>query len=244
VGILDMRLENQTGVEVVVTLEKPEWPETASTAAVVGTIQEFRDLFGSEALAPGLQLAIQRLTFLFTDLTGSTAMYEAVGQARAFRLVQDHFHLLGSVIATHRGALVKTIGDAITATFPTPADAVGAALAMQQAMRQLDTGGAVDPATLLKVGIHDGPCIAVGANGRLDYFGTTINVTARVNHEARGGEVVLTAPVYADPAVRQQVERDHLHVEQGEARLRGVREPVLLYRLAAHSSTKTLVAPT
>jgi len=91
--------------------------------------------------------------------------------------------------------------------------------------------GAVDTARLLKVGIHEGPCIAVGANGRLDYFGTTINVAARVNHESRGGEVVLTADVYQDPAVQEQLRQTGRPLEQGEVQLRGVRAPVRLYRV-------------
>jgi class 3 adenylate cyclase len=233
-GAARVGVQNETGVPALVALEMPDWPQTAATAALVGTLQEFRDLFASEVLAPGLQVAIQRLAFLFTDLAGSTALYQAVGQARAYRLVQDHFRILGSAIAGHRGALVKTIGDAVMATFPTSADAVAAALAMQREMGRLDTGGlqgAVDTARLLKVGVHEGPCIAVGANERLDYFGTTINVAARIQHEGRGGEIVLSADVYAAPGVADLVRDAGLTVEQSETHLRGVREPVRLYRV-------------
>ncbi len=221
----------ETPIAATVSIERPEWPETAATAALVGTLHEFRDLFGSEALAPGLQLAVQRLGFLFTDLTGSTALYEAVGQARAFRLVQDHFEVLGREIVAHKGALVKTIGDAVMATFPTGADAFDAALAMQRALRRVDTGGAADPARLLKVGVHEGPCIAVGANGRLDYFGTTVNVAARIQAEARGGEVLASADVLADPTIQERLQAEGLLSVEAEVRLRGIREPVRVYRV-------------
>ena len=235
-GVVEIRIQNRATADALVALEKPEWPDDAATAAVVGTIQEFRDLFGSEALAPGLQLAIQRLAFLFTDLTGSTALYQAIGQARAFRLVQDHFALLGGAIEEHHGALIKTIGDAIMATFPSGADALRAALAMQSAMRRLDTGDTgtrVDPTRLLKIGVHEGPCIAVGANGHLDYFGTTINVAARVNHESRGGEICCTSDVLSDPAAHAVIQAAALPLEQSEVQLRGVHEPVRLCRLNA-----------
>ncbi|HEV8636758.1 MAG TPA: DUF5939 domain-containing protein [Chloroflexota bacterium] len=231
-GRVRVEVENRGTVPALVVLEEPGWPDTAATAALVGTIQEFRDLFASEVLAPGLQLAIQRLAFLFTDLTGSTAIYQAVGQARAFRLVQEHFALLAETIQAHRGAVVKTIGDAVMATFPTGGDAVAAALAMQRAIRRLDTGGAVDPARLLKIGVHEGPCIAVTANGRLDYFGTTINIASRVEHECPGGQVVMTADVYQDPAVQAKLRQEGLEPEPAETRLRGIAAPVQLHRIA------------
>lgn len=230
-GNVHLRLQNGTGVQATVSLERPDWPDTAATAALVSTMQEFRDLFGSEVLAPGLQLAIQRLGFLFTDLAGSTAMYQAVGQARAFRLVEDHFELLRPIIQEHRGAMIKTIGDAIMATFPTGADAFAAALAMQRGVRQLDTAGAADTTRFIKIGVHEGPCIAVNANGSLDYFGTTVNVAARVQSEAHGGEVVLTDDVYQEPAVQERIRRDGLLLEPAETHLRGIREPVRLYHI-------------
>lgn len=120
VGTLHLRLRNETGLPASALLEEPKWPDDAATASILSTFQEFRDLFGSEVLAPGLQLSIQRLAFVFTDLTGSTALYQNVGQARAFRLVQDHFGLLGEPIAQSRGAVVKTVGDAIMAAFAPP----------------------------------------------------------------------------------------------------------------------------
>jgi class 3 adenylate cyclase len=236
-GETTFHIKSALGVPALVILERPDWPDTAATAAVVGTMQAFRDLFGSEVLAPGLQLAIQRLAFLFTDLTGSTALYQAVGQTRAFRLVQDHFRILRASVTAHEGAVVKTIGDAVMATFPTGAQALAAALAMQRDIRQLDTGGAVDPGRLLKIGIHEGPCIAVGANGRLDYFGTTVNIAARVEHESGGGEVVVTDTVFQDPVVQQRLRADGLTVTDAETRLRGVREPVKLHRLVPLAPT-------
>ena len=232
-GPLRLQVVNRTDVPATLVLEDPGWPDTAATASVIGTIQEFRDLFDARVLAPGLQLAIQRLAFLFTDLTGSTALYHRVGQARAFRLVQDHFAILFGQVTKHRGAVVKTIGDAVMATFPTGADAVACALVMQREIRQLDTDGAVDPARLLKAGIHEGPCIAVTANGRLDYFGTTINTASRVEHECKGGEVIMTGDVHEDPAVQQLLRDSGVAVEVSEARLRGIAEAVRLYRVEA-----------
>jgi len=232
-GPLALGLENRTEDEVLVAVETAWWPDTAATAALLSTMQEFRDLFSAEVLAPNLEISVQRLAFLFTDLTGSTALYQAVGQARAFRLVQDHFVLLGEAVQAKEGAIVKTIGDAVMAVFQTSAAAVGAALEMQHRIRALDTAGAADPARLLKVGVHAGPCVAVSANGRLDYFGTTVNMAARVEHESRGGEVVLTAEVGADPAVAALLAERGITAEPFETRLRGIRDPVPLWRITS-----------
>lgn len=225
----EIEVVNRGAVEAKVVLEIPVWPDTVATAALVSTMQEFRDLFGSEALAPGLTLAIEALSFLFTDLTGSTGLYQRVGQARAFRLVQEHFGLLGQVIREHDGAQIKTIGDAVMAVFHSPRDAVAAALAMQDRIRRLDTDGAVDAGRLLKIGVHAGPALAVTLNERLDYFGTTVNIAARVEHEAAGGQIALSGAVAADPQTQpllREAQAAGRTIQRATASLRGVAEPV------------------
>ena len=93
--------------------------------------QTFRELFGAETITSGEGLAIKRLTLLFTDLKGSTALYDSVGDMKAFDLVRRHFGYLQECIARNSGALVKTIGDAVMATFVDPRDGLRAALEMR-----------------------------------------------------------------------------------------------------------------
>ena len=141
--------------------------------------QTFRDLYRTDTLDVGQRLKITSLTFLFTDLRGSTELYERVGDLVAFDLVQSHFQVLNEIVAAEAGAVVKTIGDAVMATFPTPDRAIAAALRMRDAMRQLNEQyGRED--LLLKIGVHEGPCIAVAMNERQDYFGQTVNIASRV----------------------------------------------------------------
>lgn len=230
-GELLLEAVNELELPTALVLEDTRWPDTVATAAIVSTMPEFRDLFSSEVLAPGLQLGVTRLAFLFTDLTGSTALYQRVGQARAFRIVQDQFALLGEAIAAHNGAIVKTIGDAVMATFPTGGDALAAGLAIQRAIRRLDLRGEADAASLVRVGVHQGPCVAVTANDRLDYFGTTVNIAARVEHEARGGEVAATADICEALDAQAVLAGAKVHAEMSLARLKGIDEPVRLYRL-------------
>src|SRR3546814_709280 len=97
--------------------------------------QIFRDIYRTDTLDVDQRLKITSLTFLFTDLRGSTELYERVGDLAAFDLVRTHFGVLNEIVASEAGAVVKTIGDAVMATFPTPDRAIAAALSMREAMR-------------------------------------------------------------------------------------------------------------
>ena len=149
------------------------------TAKRLLTNQTFRDIYRTDTLDVDQRLKITSLTFLFTDLKGSTELYERVGDLVAFDLVRAHFRVLQEIVALEGGAVVKTIGDAVMATFPTPDRAVAAALRMREAMRSLNEARGRED-LLLKIGIHEGPCLAVTLNERQDYFGQTVNIAARV----------------------------------------------------------------
>ena len=92
--------------------------------------------------------------------------------------------------------MVKTSGDAVMATFATPDRAVAAALRMREAMRSLNDSHR-DNKLLLKIGIHEGPCLAVVLNDRQDYFGRTVNIAARVQGLADSRLILATGPVVA-----------------------------------------------
>src|SRR5712672_2400576 len=168
------------------------------TAKRLLTNQVFRDLYGTDTIDVDQRLKITSLTFLFTDLKGSTELYERVGDLVAFDLVREHFHVLNESVAAEGGAVVKTIGDAVMATFATPDRALAAALRMREAMRALNaTHGRED--LLLKIGIHEGPCLAVSLNERQDYFGQTVNIASRVQGLAISQSILATAPVIDNP---------------------------------------------
>jgi class 3 adenylate cyclase len=231
-GALTLAIVNRGQHTRRVVLERDTWPDTIATAALVSTMQEFRDLFSSEALAPGLLLGIERLAFLFTDLAGSTALYEALGQARAFRLVQDHFRVLGLAISANRGALVKTVGDAVMATFPTGADALSAALQMQRDLRRMPAPPEVDTRRLIRIGVHEGPCLAVTLNDRLDYFGTTVNTAARVEARAEGGEIVASLAACQSDRAAEMLRDSGASLREDVLSLKGLKAPLAVYRVA------------
>jgi len=201
-GRLSLRVVNDLDREVVVRIEDGEWPDTVVTAAQVTALQEFRDMFSSEVLAPGLDLGIETLAVLFTDVVGSTAIYSKTGDAPAFRIVTDHFAAIRETVARCDGAIVKTIGDAVMAAFTDPARCLEAALELDARVRTIAAAGAP---LRLRVGFHAGPCIAMRANDRIDYFGTTVNLAARLQKLAGAGEVTLARSVAERPGIARRL---------------------------------------
>jgi len=205
-GPLRLSLDNRTNMRVLPAV----WVVDDAMIAVIGkrrpyltakrllTNQTFRDIYRTDTLDVDQRLKITSLTFLFTDLKGSTELYERVGDLVAFDLVREHFRTLNEIVAAEGGAVVKTIGDAVMATFLTPDHALAAALRMREAMRRLnETHGRED--LLLKIGIHEGPCLAVNLNERQDYFGQTVNIASRVQGLAQSRSILATAPVVKNP---------------------------------------------
>ena len=197
------------------------------------TTQTFRDLYRSEVIGATEGIAVLDVTLVFTDLKGSTALYERIGDLNAYLLVQRHFERLLDATVRHNGAVIKTIGDAVMAAFSTSAEAVGAALEMREAVDQLNRDRPQRD-FILKIGVHRGASIAVTLNERLDYFGQTVNIAARVQSLADGDEICLTEDVYGAPDVAEIVAP--YQVAKSEAELKGVSKAVSLYRLARTTS--------
>jgi class 3 adenylate cyclase len=200
-----LALNNDTGAEQLVIIERLEWSDQATTAAEVTALQMFRDLFATEALRPGEQISVGTLTVLFTDLRHSTQLYREIGDATAFGRVMSHFDVVKKAIAEHDGALVKTIGDAVMAVFRSAADGLLAMLEVQRALAEPADGGMP---LQLKAGLNTGPCIAVTLNDRLDYFGSTVNMAARLEGLSTGSDVIISRSVYEDARVRELIESD------------------------------------
>lgn len=197
-----LQLENASDAEQLFILERLQWSDQAATAAEVTALQIFRDLFSSEALRPGEQISVGTLTVLFTDLRHSTQLYREIGDATAFGRVLNHFDVLKKAIAEADGALVKTIGDAVMGVFRDSASALSAVLRAQQILAAPPEGTA--PLTL-KAGMHSGPCIAVTLNDRLDYFGSTVNMAARLEGLSTGDDVIISRAIHDDPDVNELI---------------------------------------
>jgi len=242
-GVLE--IENALDVEALVVVERETWKESAATAALVTSMQDFRDLFPGEAVAPGEELGIESLAVLFTDLKGSTELYRKLGDSKAFGFVQNHFRYLVEVVSMHRGGVVKTMGDAVMAIFASGKDAVQAGVEMQRhwgafrgerfgTIRRVRGGpGSADDfeSVSLKVGIHQGAAIAINNAGKLDYFGTMVNKAARVQSQSLGDDVVFSRAVAEDPEVRAYVATTGLTEEVVSVPLKGLEGDHVLHRL-------------
>jgi class 3 adenylate cyclase len=200
------------------------------SGAEVLSNQTFLDLFSKETIVAGEGLAVKRLALLFTDLQGSTALYERIGDMKAFDLVRQHFGYLGECITRNSGALVKTIGDAVMASFVDPLDALRAALEMRAEIARFNAE-AGDNLIGLKVGLHAGACLAVTLNDRLDYFGQTVNIAARVQALSAADEIVITADVLCLPGAAELVA--DLPIELTVVQLKGVAGEVRVHRVGA-----------
>jgi class 3 adenylate cyclase len=196
------------------------------------TTQTFRDLFRSEVIRGSEGLGVKDIALLFTDLKGSTALYDRIGDLNAFALVQQHFHRLQDVTVRHNGAIIKTIGDAVMAAFLNPADAVEAALDMRSEIAAFNEHQH-DKALILKIGVHKGAAIAVTLNERLDYFGQTVNIAARVQNLADADEIFVSQDVYDATGVRDELAP--FSIEPRTAQLRGVQQELPVFRVGARA---------
>src|SRR5580700_8155564 len=200
------------------------------TAKRLLTNQTFRDIYRTDTLDVDQRLKITSLTFLFTDLKGSTALYERVGDLVAYDLVRQHFRVLHECVAAEAGAIVKTIGDAVMATFPTPDRALGAALRMREAMGRINADRGNED-LLLKIGIHEGPCLAVILNDSQDYFGQTVNLAARVQGLASSRAIFVTQSVVEDKNSIKILENSGLQPMMQRAALRGIADETTVYEI-------------
>jgi class 3 adenylate cyclase len=191
--------------------------------------QAFRDCFALNELAPDLKLKLRNLTLLFTDLKGSTALYDREGDLAAYRLVQDHFAALKKAVGDNSGAVIKTMGDAVMAAFPSGEAGTAAAVAMMVAMQEIAKGRTEDDVGL-KVGLHAGPALAINSGNNVDYFGQTVNIAARVQGLADAGDICVTGALNDEDAIPALLNRSGYVGQSEVATLKGVSAAERVYR--------------
>lgn len=207
-------------------LEQAAWLELALRPGRLLSFQEFRDLFSDEYLGSGVTLAVGEQSILFTDLVGSTAMYAERGDPAAFVEVKKHFEQVFAIVAQHRGAIVKTIGDAVMAAFNDPVDAVRAARAVHDAFPPGRGPGSLR----LRVSINSGTCIAVRLNSAIDYFGHTVNLAAKLQAVAEAWQIALGETTLAAPGVADYLAAQGAALEELAVDLKGIGAPVPVRR--------------
>ena len=220
-----------------VKIERLAYANNAVTAHLLGTMTEFRLLFSGEVLKRGTPLKVSRVAVLFTDLTGSTALYERVGDAAAFRFVDDHFDALRQAIDSAGGAVVKTMGDAVMAVFPDEEQGLVGAIAALEAFERFRRLSPLGELVGLRLGLHAGPSYVVTANGALDYFGQTVNIASRMEHLAERGEIIVEARIWQNLAAEARSRA--VTSTAFAASVKGLAEPLDLVRVQLDLPTKS-----
>lgn len=233
---LTLELINDTPRPQRFIVEETTWSDHALRPRQLLSLQEYRDLFTEDYLGADVQLAIGEQTILFTDIVGSTALYASRGDPAAFMEVKRHFDEVFPLVAKHRGAVVKTIGDAVMAAFNEPLDAVKAAVAIHACFH----AGRADTQTRLRISLNTGPCIAVRLNTGVDYFGHTVNIAAKLQALADAGQIALSESVFSAHGVREWLAGRALESLTWESK--AVPHPVPVKRLSCFEDTQ-LAAP-
>lgn len=226
---------NKTDEGRHVKLERLGYASAAATAHAVSTLEEFRRFFSTELLKRETPLKVSHVAILFSDLVGSTALYSSIGDAAAFRLVDDHFDVLREIIARHEGVVVKTMGDAILAAFTDASKATAAAAESLEKFESFRSGRPHGDKIGIKLGLFAGACYVVQANGALDYFGQVVNVASRVQHLAGSGEILLPKEIFS--ALGAELKSSLEILEELEARVKGVEHPIPLVRVRLKPAT-------
>ncbi len=196
-GAQRLTFTNGRDGEVVLRVERVAARFDALTAARASSLAIFRALFPAEVLSPGQMVKVTHVTVLLTGLDDPAGLYERLGDARAFGLIHDQLRRQGDAVRRGGGTSVKTLGDGLLAAFADPVDATRTALALVA-----ESGGRPGgPSLAPKVVVHQGAALAATLDDRLDYFGATLARAGLLLGSAKGGEVILSDTVAADPAV-------------------------------------------
>ncbi len=211
-------------------LEEEAWRDDLLTAARVGALQAFRDLFPGELTPVGRSFSVDGLSFMFTDLKDFTAVYERIGDLRAYALVSEHFDAVTDAVREYDGAVVRQSGDSAMAVFHHPADALRCAIRVQHDMCWYNRT-TTEHAIQVKIGLHKGPCLAVNLDNRLEYFGSAVNLCARIQEHSHGGDIVLSDELARDETLAS-ISNTHVMVHEQGA-LQGIADAVSIWRIGA-----------
>lgn len=179
----------------------------------------------------------RQVVILFSDIRGFTPLAERLSPEATIHLVNRHFSRMIAVIQAQRGIIVDFLGDAILAFFdpwdgplaPNVERALQCAVQMQAAMDEENLSQPGAPALQMGIGIHVGEVVVgnIGSESRAKYgiIGSPVNLTHRIQGQARGGEIVISEEVYRLAPPGLAVQRSY------QTRLKGIQEPVTLYVL-------------
>jgi class 3 adenylate cyclase len=185
-------LHNPSATTKQCVIEHAAWKDHALGPGALLSFADFRDVFSTDFVQADVRISVGQQTILFTDVVGSTAFYEAQGDPTAFVEIKKHFDDVFALLATHNGACIKTIGDAVMAAFVDPVDALKCCAAIHQRFGPTNTKCPLR----LRISLNTGPCIAVKFSSGMDYFGGTVNIAAKLQSLAETWQVAMSESTY------------------------------------------------
>ncbi len=199
----------------------------------------FQELFGKYLFAVDESLSIQNIVIMFTDLKDSTLMYNKLGDTISYSIIREHFKLLFGTIESNHGIVIKTIGDAVMASFIKSEDALNASLEIFRNFldRVWDPAGRLE----IKIGLHKGPVICVNSNERFDYFGNHVNIASRIQSQLKKHSIGFTENIYQDSNIKKLLmefikQNNEVKLFRKTAILKGIEEKINLFYLTANKS--------
>jgi class 3 adenylate cyclase len=225
-----LELVNDAAEPAAFRVERATWSDDALRAGQLLSFQDFRDLFSEDYIAADVRLGVGEQTLLFTDVVGSTAFYAARGDPAAFVEIKRHFDEVFAIVTANRGAVVKTIGDAVMASFTSPLEAVRSAHQIHAAFHP----GRTDTPIRLRISLNTGPCIAVRLNANADFFGGTVNVAAKLQALAEGYQIAISEATYRSPSVADYLAEQGAELEILQYTSRALPDPVTVRRWTVH----------
>ena len=227
-----VELHNDGDDERTFTIQRATWSDHALRAGQLLSFQEFRDLFSEEYIGADVRLGVGEQTVLFTDVVGSTAFYASRGDPAAFVEIKKHFDEVFAIVSANRGAIVKTIGDAVMATFTNPVDAVRASRQIHDAF----SPARADSPIRLRISLNTGPCIAVRLNSNADFFGGTVNIAAKLQALAEAYQIAISEVTYRAPGVADYLAEQKAELEVMSYSSKALPDPVPIRRWSVYSS--------
>jgi len=201
-GQVAFHLTNDFDTTQVVRIERTIQRSNVVTAAAASALPRFRELFPDQVFRSDLPVATADLTFLAVRVVRSEEIYTRCSDADGYLLMHTALNAIERGVLAHQGAVIKSVGESLLASFQGCSDAVKAAFALSARLREIPELEEIE----VRCGIHRGSVLITTQNGRIDYFGTTVRtVEALVSDEQAA--VVLTDAVFADPEVSRWLAR-------------------------------------
>ncbi|MBK8394254.1 MAG: adenylate/guanylate cyclase domain-containing protein [Leptospiraceae bacterium] len=225
----EIRIINTDNVTRLFSLEETVWDPFILKPAYLFSLQEFHDLFSTDSIASDLKLELGMQTIFFTDIVGSSTLYELQGDSKTFVQVKKHFEEINKIVKENEGAIIKTIGDAVMAAFPSPSGAIEAAVSLRK-----EFNGEKNNSIQLRMSIHFGQCIAVSLNSGIDYFGKTVNIAAKIQKLAGASQIVFTKEYKDNPEVILFLESNNILIEEIKYSIPGMKDEFTIYRIDAN----------